>query len=182
MVAPVSVQDAEFGAGGVASFSREITGHLGKVVGVHRQALFFAERRVVHGRHFAEAAQVFHWFNFSLFALLNHGEVLYPGFNGVDVVGCDALQSPLRSVGWEQQHAGALDADVGRRVDQVHAVFRRRGALVELAGQILHRQILAARGEAIAHYIGNRFAEHRIAALFKELQGEAEKVVHLDKP
>ena len=182
MVAPVSIQDAEFGSRRIAPLFPEIPGHLGQVVGVHRQALFFAERRIGLARHFAEAAQVFHGFNFSLFALLNYGEVLYPGFNGVDVVGCDALQSLLRSVGGEQQHAGALDADVGRRVDQVHTVFRRRGALVKLAGQILHRQILAARGAVVAHYIGNRFAEHRIAALLKELLGEAEKVVHLDKP
>ena len=59
MVAPVGIQYAQLGFRRAAALGLEVTHNLGKVVGVHRQAVRAAEGLIAAGFHIQEAGKIF---------------------------------------------------------------------------------------------------------------------------
>ena len=182
VVAPVGVQDAELGAGRLAALGPEILSYAGEVIGIHGEALFLAEGGVLAGGHAGEAGELLHGLYAGLLALQDYGEVLAAALDGVDEVGGDALDGFVAHAAVEDDEAGALDADVGAGFNQVNAVYGRRGALVKLAGQVLHSQIFAAfEWQGVGDKVGGLFSEYAVAAFLHKVFGEAKEVVHVDK-
>lgn len=183
MVAPVSVQNPQFGLVGVAPLAAEVAHHLAQVVGVHGEPVPLAIRLQVGVLHGAEALQHFDRPDLGLLHVAEHGEVLFARFDGIDIITADFRQLGVAHVGIEQQQLRRTDAHIGRRVDQPHAVDRRRGPLVELPGQELDGDILVtAQIALLAHGVGDHLAEDGIAAFFEQLRAEAEQVVDVQQP
>ena len=182
MVAPIGIQDAQFRSGRIPAFLSEILRHAGQVVAVHRKALFLAEGGVLGNGQLTEAAEVFHGLHAGLLILLDKTQVFPAAFHRIDVVGGNLVQRFLREVFIEQQQAGALDADIGRRVYQVNTVAGRRSPLVKLPGQVLYGQVLAGGGSLVRDKVCDGFSENAVAALFHQLLRKTEKVVDIDEP
>ena len=180
VVAPVGVQDAELGAGRLAALGTEVPGDAGQVIGIHRETFLLAEGAVLGGRHAGEAGELLHGLHAGLLALLDDGEVFAATFDGVDEVGGDALDGLVAHAAVEYEEAGALDADIGAGFNQVNAIDGRRGALVKLAGQVLHSQIFASfQGERVGYEVRGFFSEYAVAAFLYQVFGEAKEVVHV---
>ena len=82
----------------------------------------------------------------------------------------------------EEQQLRRADAHVGRRIDQPYAIHGRSGPLVELSGQILHGNILAALEVArIGYRVGYHLAEDRVTALLEQLLREAEQIIDVQQ-
>ena len=182
MVAPISIENAEFRLRRVASLFIEVTHDLCEIVCVHSKALLFTEGGVLIRSHRAEARKVFDSSDVCLFALPYNREVLLTGFYRIDIVRCYTGQGLVRGVRREDQQTRALDANVRLGVYEVDAILGRRGALVELTGQILYREMLAVQRIGIRNQIGHFLAEDRITALLQEFRSKAEKVVHFYEP
>ena len=80
---------------------------------------------------------------------------------------------------FEDQQPARTDVDIGIRVNEVHTIDGRRSALVELTGNILHRQIpLAAEVQVLRHDIRHPLAKDAVFALLQQVLAESEQVVH----
>ena len=143
VVAPVGIENPEFGFIGVAALAAEVVDHLAQVVGVHRQAVALAVGLQLLLAHLAEAFEHRHELHLGMLEVGQTAEVLLARLDGVDVVVADAGQLLVGHAVVEEQQLGRTDVDPGRGVNQPHAVDGRRGALVELAGKELHGDVLA---------------------------------------
>ena len=182
MVAPIGVEDAQFGFIGIAALGAEVFHHLAQVVVVHRQPHLLAVGLQFGIRHFPETIEHLHGFHLGLLHVAQHREVLLARLHGIDVVMADFGQLGVSHLVVEQQQFRRTDVDLRLRVDQPHAIDGRRGALVELSGQVLHGDIFASREVAgIGHGVGHHLAENRITALFQQLRREAEQVVDVQQ-
>ena len=73
-------------------------------------------------------------------------------------------------------------ANVGGRVDKMHAVHGRGRPLVELAWNVFDCEILFPRKvDAVGDRVRNGFTEHAVPAFLHELVGESEQVVYVDQ-
>ena len=182
VVAPVGIEDAQLGFIGIAPLPAEVAHHLAQVVGIHRQPLrgAVALQRIV--LHLAETFEHRDGLHLGLLHVAQHREVLLARLDGVDVVVADLRQLLVGYPVIEEQQLRRADAHVGRRVYQPHAVHGRSGPLVELSGQVLHGDVLAALEVArIGYRVGYHLAEDRVAALFEQLLREAEQVVDVQQ-
>ena len=182
VVAPIGVENAQFGLIGIAALGAEILHHLAQVVVVHRQPHPLAVRLQLRIRHLPETLQYLDGLHLGLLHVAQHREVFLARLHGVDVIMADLLQLGIGHLVVEQQQLRRTDVDLGLGVDQPHTVDSRRGALVELPGQVLHGDVFAAREVArVGHGVGHHLAENRVAALLQQFPAEAEQVVDAEQ-
>ena len=182
VVAPIGIEDAQFGFIGVASLGAEVFHHLTQVVVVHRQPHPLATGLQFRIRHLPEALQHLDRLHLGLLHVAQHREVLLARLHGVDIVVTNLFQLGIGHPIVEQQQLRRADVDLSFGVDQPHAVDGRRGTLVELSGQELHGDVFAAREiTLIGHGVGHHLAEDRIAALLQQFPAEAEQVVDAEQ-
>ena len=182
VVAPVGVQNPQLGLIGIAAFRTKVLHHLAQVVGIHRQPLLAAEALQLRLPHAREPVEHLHGAHLGLLHVAEHREVLLARLDGVDIVAADLLQLLVGGSVLEKEQLRRADAHVGRRVDQPHAVHRRGGALVELAGKTLHGDIFASPEVArVGHRIGHHLAEDRVAGLLQQLLRKAEQVIDVQQ-
>ncbi len=178
VVAPVGIEDAQFGLVGIAPLRAEVLHHLAQVVGIHGQPHALAAGLQIGLLHRGEALEHGHGQHLGLLHVAELREVLLARLDGVDAVAADLRELLLRHAVVEDEQLRRADAHVGRGVDQPHAVDGRGGALVELAGQELHGQELAAlEVAAVGDRVGHHLAEDAVAAPLEQLLAEAEEVV-----
>ena len=183
MVAPIGIEDAQFGFIGIAALGAEIFHHLAQIVGVHRQSVLRAVGRQLGVGHLREAFEHGDGLHLGLLHVAEHVQVLFARLDGIDIVAFDPRDLLVGHRAVEQQQLRRTDAHLGRRVDQPHAIHGRRGALVELAGKILHGDILLSREVArIGHAVGHHFAEDAVAGLFEQVLRKAEQIVNVQQP
>ena len=103
VVAPVGVQDPQFGLIGVAALLREIAYHLAQVLSAHRQAHIPAESFSLIAVHLPEAFQHRDRFDRGLLSVGQLAEVLRPGLHGVDVVMAYLFEGLFRDVPVQDQ-------------------------------------------------------------------------------
>ena len=182
VVAPVGVKYAQFCLGGVAPLAAEIFHDLPEVVGVHRQSPAAAEVRILAGLHLREAVERRQRLHVDLVVGAQDAEVLGPGLHGVDVVMADLRELLFAEVVVEYQQPGAAYLHVGGGVDKMHAVDRRGRPLVELAGDVLHREVFLPFERAlVGHCVGDGLPEDRVSALLQQFVAEAEEVVDIEQ-
>ena len=183
MVAPIGIENAQFGLVGVTPLGAEIPHHLTQVVSVHRQSVLFAERFQLTVRQLRESVEHRHGLHLGLLHVGQTVERLFARFDAVDAITADTGQLFVCHAVVENQELRRTDAHVGRRVDQSYAIDRRSGPLVELPGQKLDSEVLAPRQIArIRHRIGDHLAEDRITTLFEQLGRESEQIVNVQQP
>ena len=182
MVAPIGIEDAQFRFVGIAALGAEILHHLAQVVVVHRQPHPLAVGLQLRIRHLPETLQYLDGLHLGLLHVAQHREVFLARLHGVDVIMADLLQLGIGHLVLEQQQLRRTDVDLSLGVDQPHTVDSRRGALVELPGQVLHGDVFAAREVArVGHGVGHHLAENRVAALLQQFPAEAEQVVDAEQ-
>ncbi len=98
VVAPVGVQNPQFGLVGVAAFLGEVLHHLGEVVGIHRQTHLPAICSQIFSLHIPESLEDRNRLDGRVFGVREFREVLDAGLDRVDAVVADLLQGLLRSV------------------------------------------------------------------------------------
>ena len=103
VVAPVGVQDPQFGLIGVAALLREVAYHLAQVLSAHRQAHIPAESFSLIAVHLPEAFQHRDRFDRGLLSVGQLAEVLRPGLHGVDVVAAYLFEGLFRDVPVQDQ-------------------------------------------------------------------------------
>ena len=141
MVAPVCVEDTEFGLGRVAAFSLEIIDNLAKVISVHRKTHLLA----VWGKFvLGKCCKAFKDRNRSHLRLLHCREfskILLTRLHRIYVIFLDLGKSLIRCLCRKNYEFRTLDAHLCRRVDQTHTVHCRSGTLVKLARKAFHCDI-----------------------------------------
>ena len=183
VVAPIGVQYAQLRLGGIALLAPEILHDLGKVFRAHGEPPPAAECRVFLRLHVNEAFEGGQGLHVHLVVRLQHRQVLGPRLDGIDEIAPYPGEVFAGEVVIEYQQPRAAYLDIRTRVYQVHAVDRGRRALVELAGDVLHRKIFPAlEAAAVGHRVGHYLAEDGIAAFLQQLVGEAEEVVDIEQP
>ena len=183
VVAPVGVQDPQFGLVGVAPFAGEVVHHFLQVCGAHRQPHLPAPAFQFLRLHRAEAFQHGNRLDGGLVGERKDGKVLLAGLHRIDIVFADLVQRFVGGVPVEDEQLGALDADLRRRVDQVDAVHGRGGPLVELPGQEFHGDVPGARKvDAVRDGVRHRFAEDAVAAFLQQFGGEPVEVIDVQQP
>ena len=183
VIRPVGVYRAQLGHGGVAVLGPgEVLLAEGQILGAHRKAQLLYHSRDLVKRHRYESLD-------ALYVLgRGHGHVqrvrhLQAGLaalHGVDEVALDALGllagHALKGVYGGRAHLGALALG-----EQLHALRRRVGALVVLAGQVLHGEhMLAHIGQLRAHGVTVGLGEHYAAGALQLLARKALHVVALE--
>ena len=182
MVAPIGVEDAQFGFIGVAALGAEVFHHLAQVIVVHRQSHLLAVGLQFGIRHFPEPVEHLHGLHLGLLHVAQHREILLARLDGVDVVFAHARQLLVGRRCVQQQQPRRADAHLGFGIDQPHAVDGRRSAQIELSRQILHRQEFPPFEVAgVGHLVGLHLAEHPVTARFEQFGREAEQVVDVQQ-
>ena len=183
VVAPVGVQNPEFGLVRIPAFLGEIFHNLGEVVGVHRKAHLFAICFQIVPAHIPESLQHGNRLDRRVFRVGQFAQVFRAGFHRIDVVVADLLKRLLGGVGVHDQKFGTLYADPRRGVDQVHAVHSRGRPLVELARQVLDSDVLrSVQIDRICDRVGHNLSEDAVAALLQKIGRESEQVVNIKQP
>ena len=183
VVAPVGVQDTELRLGRIPAFGLEILHHVREIVGVHGEAVSLAEGGVILRSKSGEAGKILQRLHGRLLAERQHGEILLAAFYRVDEIVADLGEGFLGDRVFEHDEPGALDFDLGFRIDQMDTVHGGGGPLVELAGNVFHGNVfLSLEVEAVGDRIRHHLAEHAVAALLQQVVGESEQVVHIEEP
>ena len=102
----------------------------------------------------------------------------------------DLLHRLISRILVEDKQFRTLYPHVGFWIDQPDACLRGSGPLVELSGQVFHRDVPGilpkadqSEGSVIGylHIIGNRFTEYAVLRFLQQFGGETEKVVNIDE-
>ena len=173
MIAPVGVDHANLGNGGIALLAPEIRLAEGQVVAVHGQAVllhkggnFLAVQRV-------EALQRLDGFGrvVLLAQRLLFGQVGLAALHGVDEVAADAVQLLGRGRAGEEIHARRAHGGPLPLTDQLDALLAARRTRVELPRQVFdgdHR--VRALGQTVVGHVHGRLGkDHRHAAIKQRL-------------
>ena len=181
MVGPVGVDHLDLGDGGIAPLLGEIALAEREVGPVHRQPALGQKRRQPRLVQIEEAFKHLH--------VGGHG-LLHPqrrsrlkrclaGLDRVDDVALDGGHVLVGKRALQHVHGGAAHLGTRALADQLNAFARAVGALIELAGKVLHREHdPAARvGHLQRGHVGLRLAEHRGHAAREQLFRDALHVV-----
>ena len=180
VVAPVGVDHAQLGHGGVAVLAAEVLLAEGQVVEVHGQAVLLqhaAQRVLVRVDEAGEGGDglgqvVLHLQRFNR---VQRGLAL---LHGVDQIIADGGLLLIVDLAGEHVHHGGADQRAVAAVGQLDALAGGIGALVELAGQVLRRQHpVAALGQHIVDLIGLGLGEHGGDAAAEQILVQALHVV-----
>ena len=183
MVAPVGVQNPEFGLVRIPAFLGEIPYDLGEVIRVHRQAHLFAICLQIVTAHIPESFEYRNRLDRGVLCVSKFAKVFRAGLHRVDVVVTDLLKGLLGSVGVNDQEFGALDADLCRWLDQMNAVHSRGRPLVELARQVFDGDVLrSVQVNRVCDRVGHNLSEDAVAALLQKFGRESEQVINIKQP
>ena len=178
VVAPVGVQDAQFGLGGVAPLAPEIVHHHAQVVGVHRQPFAAAVCGPLGSLHPAEPREHGHRLRDRFVGFPQHGELFFAALHRIDAIAAHGLHALGRQRPVEEQQTPAADAHRRFGIDQPHALHGRGRPLVELPRQALPGQESPLHERALLpDGVGRPLPEHPVAARAKQLLREAEEVI-----
>ena len=191
VVAPVCVEDAEFGFGGHTAFALEIFADFLKVGQVHGQSHFPDEVFRGGGIHIQETFQNRRSQSRGSVAEGKGTEVFLAALDGIYLIMAHHIELFFPEAVREHQEARALDANIRRRIQQAYAVAGGSRPLVELPGQILDCKgggpfWKAERSEAglFRHrqFVGGLFGENAPCRLLQKLVSEAFQVIYIQHP
>ena len=173
VVGPIRVDHLDLGDGGATPLLGEILLAERKVSQVHGQASVGHERRKARFVQFQKAIDGLYHRRLGIVrpergTRLEGRLARLDRIDDVVLDGCDVF---VREVAFQQVHRRAAHLGPLALADQLDALAGRVGALVELPGQVLHRE---HRGSArVRHlerrHIGLGLAEHRGHALLEQL-------------
>ena len=191
VIGPVGVQHSQLGHAGVPLLTGEIVAAAAQVGQVHGQTVFadvggqlgvvrFAESfKQGHVRGLrVDRGQSVELFQLGLTALHRVDEVLF-----------DGLQLRCREVALQQIDAGVAHQGPFAAGDQLHALGRGIGPLIELAGQGFHRQHAVGCGQLVKDPVrlglgedgGHAFSEQSVVHAFHVIavqQAQSRKMAH----
>ena len=169
MVAPVGVDHADLGDGGIALLTAKIRLTERQVVAVHGQAVPLHERGDFLAVQRVEALQRLDGFGrvVLLAQRLLFGQVGLAALHGVDEVAADAVQLLRRGRAGEEIHARRAHGGPLALADQLDALLAARRTRVELPRQVFHGDHrVRALGQALVSHVHGRLGkDHRHAAL-----------------
>ena len=151
VVGPVGVDHANLGDGGVAPLAGEVVLAKLDVGEVHGQAALGDERLEARLVKLAEAAEHLDGLGRGHIHLERGlgGERRLAGLDRVDDVVLDGLDAGLGEVAGEHVDLGRAHVRAPAGTHELHALARGVGALVELAGQVLHGKDVRAGGGGV---------------------------------
>ena len=186
MVGPVGVDHLDLGDRGIAALLvAEILLEEHDVGQIHRQPALGDERRQALFVELAEALEHLHRIGLCDLkgqrVALGHGRLAR--LDGVDHVVLDGVDVLLGQISLQVVHLRGAHLGALALADQLNALAGAVGALVELAGKILHREHRGALrvGQLAQDVVGLRLAEHRRHALLEQLGGDALHVIAVQK-
>ena len=183
VVTPIGVEYPQLCLARIAALPAEVCYNFREVVGVHRQAPFPAEVRIIPGLHLDESAHISKRLHVHRIRLAEPGEILGAGLHGIDEVMANGLKVLFGHIVVKNKQTRALDSHVCRRVYEVHALHGGAGPLVELARYVFHGQIFLSLERAfVADTVGHSLAEHCVAAFLEEFIRKSEEVIDIHKP
>ena len=168
VVAPVCVEDAEFGFGGNAAFGPEVPADFLQVGQAHGEPHFPAEFLRGSGIHVQETFQNGRSHGSGNIAEGEGAEVFLAALYGIYLIMAHLSELFFREAGGEHQQTGALDTHVRRRIQQAHAVAGGSRTLVELSGKILDGKGGCAFGKTQGSQAGLFRHNHVVGGLFGE--------------
>ena len=184
VVRPVGVDHPDLGDGGVPVLTAEIVLAEPDIAQVHGQTLFLDELLQALFVQLVEAVQHRHGAGDGVLHL--QGILLFQaclaGLHRVDDILLDLLHLRLGQAALQQIDAGRTDERTLALADELDALSSRVGALVELAGQILHGKghTLKLR-QRVVGVIHRRLAEHGGCTLLEQCLVDALHVVAVEQ-
>ena len=186
VIGPVGVDHLDLSDGGVALLGAEVLLAELDVPQIHGQTLFLDELGKACLIQLVEALQHCHGSGHGVIHLQGFFGLQrsLAGFHGVDDILLDlghllGGQSALQQVDTGRAHQRALAL-----TDELDALGGRVGALVELAGQVLHgkRHAAVRSGQLRIGIVHRRLAEHSGHALLEQCLVDALHVVAVEQP
>ena len=184
VVGPVGVYDAQLGDGGLASLVGEMRAHAGKVFAAHGKAARLDEAVQLVVAHAGEALQHLDVGRAGgrLGQRLGKLHLRLAGFDGVDEVSL-RLRDLLGGDGaFQQVEGGRAHGGACAPTDELYAFRARIRALVELAGQVFHRDDVLVGGrlwQLFARDVALRLGEDAVHAALEIFRVDALDVVAL---
>ena len=184
VVRPVGVDHPDLGDGGVPVLTAEIVLAEPDIAQVHGQTLFLDELLQSLFVQLVEAVQHRHGAGDGVLHL--QGILLFQaclaGLHRVDDILLDLLHLRLGQAALQQIDAGRADERALALADELDALGSRVGALVELAGQILHSKGHALKlRQRVVDVIHRRLAEHGGCTLLEQCLVDALHVVAVEQ-